>query len=157
VAEETAPPKDAQQGPARSSSRALASGAFGLAKRFLTLREGSVVLITALTFLYFSVNTPEFFTNSNFKSLLPYFAPIAILGAGEVLLMINGEIDLSIGAVYLFAPFLFYELTNSGLPLVPSLIIAMLGLHAGRRHQRILHRDSRHRLVHRHSRHAAGP
>jgi len=94
VAEETAPPKDAQQGPARSSSRALASGAFGLAKRFLTLREGSVVLITALTFLYFSVNTPEFFTNSNFKSLLPYFAPIAILGAGEVLLMINGEIDL---------------------------------------------------------------
>ena len=24
--------------------------------------------------------------------------------------MINGEIDLSIGAVYLFAPFIFYEL-----------------------------------------------
>jgi simple sugar transport system permease protein len=129
VAEETgnqAPPKDAQQGPAHSSSRALGSGAFGLAKGFLTLREGSVIVITALTFLYFSVNTPEFFTNSNFKSLLPYFAPIAILGAGEVLLMINGEIDLSIGAVYLFAPFLFYELTNGGVPLIPGLIIAML-------------------------------
>ena len=129
MAEETgneAPPKDAQQGPAHSSSRALGSGAFGLAKGFLTLREGSVIVITALTFLYFSVNTPEFFTNSNFKSLLPYFAPIAILGAGEVLLMINGEIDLSIGAVYLFAPFLFYELTNGGVPLIPGLIIAML-------------------------------
>jgi simple sugar transport system permease protein len=129
VAEEAgnqAPQKDAQQGPARSPSWALASGAFGLGKRFLTLREGSVVVITVLTFVYFSVNTPEFFTNSNFKSLLPYFAPIAILGAGEVLLMINGEIDLSIGAVYLFAPFLFYEITQAGIPLVPALILALI-------------------------------
>jgi simple sugar transport system permease protein len=83
-------------------------------------------VITILVFVYFAVNTEEFFTGDNFKTLLPYFAPIAILGAGEVLLMINGEIDLSIGAVYLFAPFLFYEVTQTGLPLVPSLIIAML-------------------------------
>jgi simple sugar transport system permease protein len=109
---------EARQGPAQ--------GALGLGKRFLTLREGSVIVITILVFVYFSVNTEEFFTWDNFKTLLPYFAPIAILGAGEVLLMINGEIDLSIGAVYLFAPFLFYEVTQTGLPLVPSLIIAML-------------------------------
>jgi simple sugar transport system permease protein len=83
-------------------------------------------VITILVFVYFAVNTEEFFTGDNFKTLLPYFAPIAILGAGEVLLMINGEIDLSIGAVYLFAPFLFYEVNEAGLPLVPSLIIAML-------------------------------
>jgi simple sugar transport system permease protein len=113
-----APPTEARQGPAH--------GALGLAKRFLTLREGSVIVITILVFVYFAVNTEEFFTWDNFKTLLPYFAPIAILGAGEVLLMINGEIDLSIGAVYLFAPFLFYEVTQTGLPLVPSLIIAML-------------------------------
>jgi simple sugar transport system permease protein len=109
---------EARQGPAQ--------GALGLAKRFLTLREGSVIVITILTFVYFSVNTEQFFTWDNFKTLLPYFAPIAILGAGEGLLMINGEIDLSIGAVYLFAPFLFYEVTQTGLPLVPSLIIAMV-------------------------------
>ena len=120
------PEKDAQQGPARSTSRAFASGLYGLGKRFLTLREGSVIVITILTFLYFTVNTEQFFTNDNFKTLLPYFAPIAILGAGEVLLMINGEIDLSIGAVYLFAPFLFYEINNGGVPLLPSLIIAMV-------------------------------
>jgi simple sugar transport system permease protein len=40
--------------------------------------------------------------------------------------MINGEIDLSIGAVYLFCPFIFYEVNNWGLPLVPSLVIALL-------------------------------
>jgi simple sugar transport system permease protein len=77
--------------------------------------------------VYFAATTDAFFTVENFKTLLPYFAPFAILAAGEVFLMINGEIDLSIGAVYLFTPFLFYEVNNWGLPLIPSLLLAMLG------------------------------
>src|SRR5207247_9015132 len=60
------------------------------------------------------------------RTLPPYFAPVAVLAAGEVFLMINGEIDLSIGAVYLFAPFIFYEINNAGLPLIPSLILALI-------------------------------
>ncbi len=51
---------------------------------------------------------------------------MAILAAGEVFLMINGEIDLSIRAVYLFAPFIFHEFNNSGIPLITSLILAIL-------------------------------
>jgi simple sugar transport system permease protein len=96
-------------------------------QRFLTLREGSVIIITVAVAIYFAVTTDAFFTVENFKTLLPYFAPFAILAAGEVFLMINGEIDLSIGAVYLFTPFLFYEVNNWGVPLVPSLILAMIG------------------------------
>ncbi len=76
---------------------------------------------------YFAATTDAFLTWENFKTLLPYFAPFAILAAGEVFLMINGEIDLSIGAVYLFTPFLFYEVHNWGLPLLPALALAMLG------------------------------
>lgn len=117
---------DNQPGPTRSPGRALLSGPLALVKRFLILREGSVILITLLVGVYFSVNTDAFFTWDNFKTLLPYFAPLAILGAGEVMLMINGEIDLSIGAVYLFAPFLFYEINNEGVPLMPSLVLALL-------------------------------
>ena len=41
--------------------------------------------------------------------------------------MILGEIDLSIGAMYLFAPILFYKLdTPPGWALVPGVIIALL-------------------------------
>ena len=41
--------------------------------------------------------------------------------------MINGEIDLSIGAVYLFAPFVFEKLaTDVGLALVPALILTLV-------------------------------
>jgi simple sugar transport system permease protein len=95
-------------------------------KRFLTLREGSIVVVTVLAILYFSLKTDRFFTTDNFKTLLPYFAPFAILAAGEALLMISGEIDLSIGSVFLFSPFMFYEFNQAGLPLIPCLILALL-------------------------------
>jgi simple sugar transport system permease protein len=107
-------------------ARAVTSAALGLVRRFLTLREGSVVVITLATALYFAINTDHFATGGNFKTLLPYFAPVAILAAGEVFLMINGEIDLSIGAVYLFAPFMFYEFHNGGAPLIASLVLALV-------------------------------
>ena len=46
------------------------------------------------------------------------------MAGGQVFVMISGEIDLSIGAVYLFTPFVFYKLNqNVGLPLVPALIV----------------------------------
>jgi simple sugar transport system permease protein len=118
------PTTETTEGPA--TSRALASSAWTLLKRFLTLREGSVIVITLLTIVYFSVTLDRFATADNFKTLLPYFAPVAILAAGEVFLMINGEIDLSIGAVYLFAPFIFYEFHNGGIPLIAALILAMI-------------------------------
>jgi simple sugar transport system permease protein len=94
--------------------------------RFLTLREGSIIVVTLLTIVYFSLSTEHFFTHANFINVLPYFAPFAILAAGEVLLMVAAEIDLSIGAVYLFAPFMFYKFDQAGLPLVVNLILALL-------------------------------
>lgn len=94
--------------------------------RFLTLREGSIILITVVTFVFFAASAAPFTTGANFKNLLPYFAPYAILAAGEVFVMINGEIDLSIGAVYLFTPFLFYELHHGGIPLYPAMILALV-------------------------------
>ncbi|MCW3020287.1 MAG: transporter permease [Solirubrobacterales bacterium] len=97
-----------------------------LLERGLSLREGSIIVVTILVAIYFSANTSTFFTGENFKTLLPYFAPLAILGAGEVFVMILGEIDLSIGGMYMFAPIVFYKLDTAGLGLVASAIIALL-------------------------------
>jgi len=99
---------------------------FGLGRRFLTLREGSIIVVTIVAAVYFSVNVSQFATGGNFKTLLPYFAPLAILAAGEVFVMINGEIDLSIGAVYLLTPFVFYKFSQAGLPLIPAMILALI-------------------------------
>jgi simple sugar transport system permease protein len=97
-----------------------------LLSRVVALREGSIIVVTIIVAIYFSANTSTFFTGENFKTLLPYFAPLAILGAGEVFVMILGEIDLSIGGMYMFAPIVFYKLDTAGLGLVPSAIIALL-------------------------------
>jgi simple sugar transport system permease protein len=118
-------PTPASGGPARLR-RVAEQDILGIFKRFLTLREGSIIVVTVIVAIYFAISTETFFTTANFKTLLPYFAPFAILAAGEVFLMINAEIDLSIGAVYLFTPFLFYELHNGGVPLLPGVIIALI-------------------------------
>ncbi|MFL5860403.1 MAG: ABC transporter permease [Solirubrobacteraceae bacterium] len=115
------PPKGPESGWARRG------GALSLGQRFLTLREGSIIVVTLIAFVYFATTTSHFLTSSSIKALLPYFAPFAILAAGEVFVMINGEIDLSIGAVYLFTPFIFYKLSaNVGLPLIPAMIGALI-------------------------------
>jgi simple sugar transport system permease protein len=97
-----------------------------LLSRVLALREGSIIVVTLIVGIYFALHTSSFFTSANFKTLLPYFAPFAILGAGEVFVMILGEIDLSIGGTYLLAPYLFYKLSTAGLPLVPAVLVALL-------------------------------
>jgi simple sugar transport system permease protein len=117
----TAPPA----APSPSEPRAARPGARELALRFLTLREGSIIVVTLLTILYFSIQNDRFFTQANFETLLPYFAPFAILAVGEVMLMVAGEIDLSIGSVSIFAPFMFYEFNQAGAGLVLCLILAL--------------------------------
>ena len=126
VAHDPAPrgPAGGPEGPAKT--RWALPGGRAVLARVISLREGSIIVVTIITAIYFAANTSSFFTSANFKTLLPYFAPFAIIAAGEVFVMILGEIDLSIGAMYLFAPFLFYKLSTAGIPLVPSVIIALL-------------------------------
>ncbi|HTU31654.1 MAG TPA: ABC transporter permease [Solirubrobacteraceae bacterium] len=67
-----------------------------------------------------------FLSVANLTQMLPYFAPLAILAAAEVFLMINGEIDLSIGGVIVFAPYLLHQIAIVHLGLVPSLVLALV-------------------------------
>jgi simple sugar transport system permease protein len=122
----TDPVPSAPAGQNATEPRARRPGARELLVRFLTLREGSIIVVTLLAILYFSLANENFFTHANFINILPYFAPFAILAAGEVLLMVAGEIDLSIGSVYLFTPFMFYKFNEAGLSLVPCLILSLL-------------------------------
>jgi simple sugar transport system permease protein len=125
VASDSTPPSSAApQGPAGGRSR---GGALSIGQRFLTLREGSIIVVTLVAFIYFATSTSRFLTSDGLKALLPYFAPFAIMAAGQVFVMINGEIDLSIGAVYLFTPFIFYKLNaEAGFALVPALIVSLI-------------------------------
>lgn len=118
------PPASSPQGPASGGARGSTAKRFLL--RALTLRESSIIVVTLITFLYFAATADNFVKVDSFKSLLPYFAPLAIIAAGEVFVMILGEIDLSVGAVYLFTPFMWHVFHHAGLGLYPSIILALL-------------------------------
>lgn len=118
----------APEGPARGRAR----GGFArqAVMRVLTLREGSIIVVTLVTFAYFAITDSNYLTYSNWKVLLPYFCFLAIMAAGQVFVMTLGEIDLSVGAMYLVTPIFFWKLNSSagiplGLALVLSLLIAM--------------------------------
>ncbi len=123
-----APEKAREEAPAQRPSSARNAGAFALdwLKKGLALRESSIIVVIVASLIYFGSTTSGYFSASNFKQLLPYFCFLAIMAAGEVFVMTLGEIDLSIGALYLFTPFVYWKLTQAGIPLVPSVIIALL-------------------------------
>jgi simple sugar transport system permease protein len=106
--------------------RASPSGRSALLERVLSLREGSIIVVTLIVAIYFALDTSTFLTISSFKTSLPFFAPFAILAVGEVFVMILGEIDLSIGATYLLAPLIYYKLAVAGIPPVPSVLLALV-------------------------------
>jgi simple sugar transport system permease protein len=126
VAQDPAAPTPPSRGAGAVVASSKPSPARQVLERLFSLREGSIIVVALIVAIYFSINTSTFLTGENFKTLLPYFAPLAILGAGEVFVMILGEIDLSIAAMYLFAPIVFYQFDTAGLGLVPSAILALI-------------------------------
>ncbi|MGH2909575.1 MAG: hypothetical protein ACRDK8_09785, partial [Solirubrobacteraceae bacterium] len=123
VASETSGP----QPPSEQAQEARREAGLTPLRRVLTLREGPIIIVTIVAIVYFGVSNSRFFNTTGLQNaLLPFFAPYGLMAVGEVFVMINGEIDLSVGGTYLFAPFVFYEFSQAGLPLIPALILAML-------------------------------
>jgi simple sugar transport system permease protein len=84
--------------------------------------------VAAALFIYFALSSSAFVTGTNLPILFTQdSAPFVILALGEVFLLICGEIDLSIGFTYAFAPFLMYFLNQYyGVPGILAIIIALL-------------------------------
>jgi simple sugar transport system permease protein len=92
-------------------------------------RELTVLVVVVLLVLYFGffAGTTGFFSNGNLVNLSQYAAPIVIIALGEVPLLICGEIDLSPGFVYAFAPFLMYFLIiYHGFPVLLAILCALI-------------------------------
>jgi simple sugar transport system permease protein len=99
--------------PAGPAGRDSGLSQLGRAGRLLMRqREATVFLVVVLLILYFGVfNTNGrgvFFSRLDLVNLSQVAAPIMIIAYGEVLLLICGEIDLSVGFIYAFAPFMMH-------------------------------------------------
>jgi len=94
-------------------------------------REATVFVVDVLLIVYFgfisSVGRQAFFTHTNLITVTQLAAPIIILALGEVMLLICGEIDLSVGFIYQLSPFIMYFLiTNYHVPGLLAILIALL-------------------------------
>ena len=92
-------------------------------------REVTVFVIAAALFLYFLIDQGSSFTSKPNQVTLwsDNVAPYAIIALGEVFLLICGEIDLSVGFVVGFAPYLMHYLIDFyGFPGLLAIFFALL-------------------------------
>jgi len=97
-----------------------------LAGILLRRREASIIVVAILLVVYFQVSNQNFFTQANIRTISQFAAATAIISAGEVMLLICGEIDLSVGMVFAFAPFIMYFTYQAGLPIWIGIIFGLL-------------------------------
>jgi len=107
-----------------------------LGQVFIQQREATIFVVAVLLLIYFGFISPaadNFFAKGDLINITQIMAPIAIIAIGEVLLLICGEIDLSPGFVYLFAPFLMHYLIDFyGVPPILAILISVfMGLAVG--------------------------
>ena len=96
-------------------------------KAALRWREASILLVALMLIGYFEAANRDFLlTGASLENLSQFIAPAAIIAFGEIMLMIGGEIDLSAGMIFAFAPFILHFAHEAGLPLLPSLLVALL-------------------------------
>lgn len=89
-------------------------------------REAAIFVVALALFIYFTVSTSAFISYANFVTLTQFLAPIAVIGAGEALLLTAAEVDLSAGTAFVFFPFVTYFLwNNAGVPIVLAILIAL--------------------------------
>lgn len=109
--------------PARPPRNGFRLSGFG---NVLRIREFSVLVVDIALIIYFTIANPSFLTGSNIGNIANFLAAAAIIAAGEVFLLINGEIDLSAGMTFALIPIIMVTLHQAGLPLVLALIIGLL-------------------------------
>jgi len=93
---------------------------------FLSMREGAVVMVTVVLIVGFTSLKGSFLTVANSKNLADFVAGNVAVAAAQVMLMIVGEIDLSVGQVYALSPYVMYLVYQDGLSFGVGIPVAIL-------------------------------
>ena len=92
----------------------------------LRSREASIAVAGIVLIIYFQSTAPAFLSPSNIGNLAEYTAMTAIIAAGLVMVLISGEVDLSVGQVYALSPFVMYFAQQAGVPFVLAVGIGLV-------------------------------
>jgi simple sugar transport system permease protein len=128
---ETVPAQRNGAGTATESSVAVPASTAGRGRlaawgsSVLRLRELSVVIVVIALVLYFQFSNSAFTSSSNIGNIANFASAAAIVAAGEVFLLVCGEIDLSAGMTFGLVPFVMMAANDDGVPMLLSVLIAL--------------------------------
>jgi rhamnose transport system permease protein len=115
-----------------STDRTYATYSRPLWWRALLTRESAIIALTAAVILYSLVNVPNFDGPLTLKFLLQDIAPILLIALPMTLVIITGEIDLSVASIVGLSSVLVGVLHDGGMPIPAAALLALLvGLACG--------------------------
>ncbi|KHL17795.1 rhamnose transport system permease protein [Mumia flava] len=115
-----------------ATERSYADHARPLWQRILITRESAVVVALVAVILYASATVPFFDRPITMTYLLLDVTPILLIALPMTLIIITGEIDLSVASTLALASVLFGVLYDAGMPITVAALLALLaGLVAG--------------------------
>lgn len=96
----------------------LSGGSAALRVRFL-----GVVVFLVILIVVFSILSPDFFSLSNGRSVLFTAAILAIAAAGQSIVVLTGNLDLSVGSIMGLTAYVVFDLAGKNHGLEPFVVI----------------------------------
>lgn len=92
----------------------------------LFARLGVLLAASLVAGIIFQATTGVFFTVGNFASILLFMTSVAIVGFGETLVIVGGELDLSVGSTYALCAMTVGLLWSAGWPLPVAILVGIV-------------------------------
>ena len=98
----------------------------GFFKRLTAAREFSIALIVIALFVILSLTSPYFLKQANLMAVLLGLSTESIIACGMILIILTGDIDLSVGSVSaLVGALTGFCMKNLGLPIIVAIIVGL--------------------------------
>jgi rhamnose transport system permease protein len=92
-------------------------------------REGSAALAYAVLLVAVAIAAPSFFSAANWRDLAINNAPVVIVAVGMTLVVLVGQIDISVGSQFAVCSVAAGWLAKAGLP-IPALVLSVIAIGA---------------------------
>src|SRR6266699_3243643 len=89
-------------------------------------REISVALTIAALFALLALTAPEYFSRANLCDLFLTNVPVLIVALGMTLVILTGQIDISVGSIFAVASVASGVFAKEGLPVQAAALAACL-------------------------------
>ena len=125
---DAAPETDVAPSPRSSAGRDATYGATGSPSHLWHAVLEIVLIVTCVTL---AIVSPEFLTKDNLLNVLKSVSEIGIIAFGMTMVIIAGEIDLSVGSAVAFAGCLTAYLVGSGVGVPLAIVVALSRVFVG--------------------------